>query len=619
MDTIKSAQIWDYRPGRSNRSQIAALESQVASLESRSRFNKPTSAGTAMSYGSFEYEQNAALTGSDKWDTYGKMVTDPHVKASLRQSTLPLVKAEWEIQPASDDARDVEIAEFCAANLLRQSSDKFGRDYWVQTSWRAQRLPEILDMLESGFSMFNRTKRRVGSKVVFDRLQWLEPSSVDPSGWDLDEFDSINAIKRTYSDPKDKYKYFEPLLPENLSLYVWELKGARFEGTPFIRPMYGAWFRKDKLLRYAIIWAQKAGAPTPIGVYPYKWSPPVVAKFEKHIMAMRGTAQAEAYGVFPRDSDGGEPTVGYSEPQHAEVDRSRGLIDGENKEIAHGGGTKAMMLGETGSGSRALGQSQGMVEMAIPEAVAVVVCEIMAHGVGNVRGEIEELVDANYSGVQAYPEPVVSKINPFEGMQHFDQISKAWSTGIIPHTPDARRQIVEGRLGLNLPDDAYDVEPVVMVPGDDDATPGDDTPPNGDKDAADDRGSKSEQMALESEAAFRKRIAPLLEATPDPGGNFRRQPTQLESTAVSLAAVGKAFDDGEQGVLVVMRKGHRSMIAELLGRSRNGDIRTDNLDKQRRSAFRGARGLRGALAKEFRLIGDTGREHVKSELERQGE
>jgi len=61
------------------------------------------------------------------------------------------------------------------------------------------------------------------------------------------------------------------------------------------------------------------------------------------------------------------------------------------------------------------------------------------------------------------------------------------------------------------------------------------------------------------------------------------------------------------------------MIAELLGRSRNGDIRTDNLDKQRRSAFRGARGLRGALAKEFYRIGDTGREHVKSELERQGE
>ena len=608
-----------------SRQRFDESQQQVASLETRSRFGKERSAGTAMTYGSFEYEQNRLLRGDERWDTLAKMVTDPHVKGAVVQKTAPLVRADWEIKPASEDDRNVEIAEFCSANLLRQSTERFGKEYWVQTSWEGQRLPEILNFLETGFAIFNKTWRRAGTKMVYDRLQWLEPSSVDPRGWKLDDVDNIVQIERTYSDPKDEYKYFEPLLPEDLALYVWEMKGARYEGTPFIRSLYGPWFRKDLMQKWAVIWAQKAGAPVPTGYYPKSWGqePGTLAKFEKFIRSMRGTAPAEAYGMFPKGTDGESPEVGYAESKHAEVDRLRSLLDGENKEIAHGGGTKSMMLGETGSGSRSLGESQGLLEMAIPEAIAVVVCEIESHGVGNVRGVIEDLVDANYSDVQAYPELVVSKINPFEGMEHFDQILAAWGGGIIPHTPAARRQIVEGRLGLNLPDDAYEIEEQpVMVPGDTDAPPNGKQPPMGtNPDEPDDDGpdGPEAQMSLESEAAFRERIAPLLqpvEGAPD-GGNFRRAPTQLESACVSLAAVSTTLDSGEQATLAVLRRGHRSMIAELIGRARNGDVRLDNLDKQRRSAFRGARSLRNALAAELRRVGDSGREHVKIEIERQ--
>ncbi|MCP4002716.1 MAG: hypothetical protein GY725_00840, partial [bacterium] len=120
------------------------------------------------------------------------------------------------------------------------------------------------------------TMRREGSKVVYDRIHWLEPSSVDPMGWVLDGSDNLERIERTYSDAqrfRQGFKYQETLPIEQVILFVHEMVGARYEGRPLIRSMYGAWLRKVFMQRHQAIRMQKfAGGGPPLGIYPAGWT-----------------------------------------------------------------------------------------------------------------------------------------------------------------------------------------------------------------------------------------------------------------------------------------------------------------------------------------------------------
>jgi hypothetical protein len=598
----------------------AQLQEQITHLEhNQAKFGnkaKATGSGVEMGFGEYEYEHNSKLQGAGRFAELDKMEADPHVKGALLEKQLPLITAEWEIVPASEDDRDVEIAEFCTANLLRKSTERFGREYWIQTSWKSQRLPEILNMLRDGFSMFVSSWRREGTKQVYDRLQWIEPKSIDGTEpWELDDQDNIVAINRKYNTPSQDFILDERIEAERLKMYVWDMKGARFEGRSFIRSMYGAWMRKEFILRQATIWAQKIGAPIPIGYYPANYSATDRQRFKQLIQAARGSSPAEAFGMFPLDADGNKAELQYFGAETGEVDRMRGLIDGENKEIGHGGANSSGMLGETESGSRALGDSKGKKEVKFTQAIGQMIGEWETHGVGNLTGVIEELVDRNYAGVLNYPELVVSKVDPFE---NFSETIEAWKAGIVPKHEDARRQIVEGTLGMNLPDDAYEIEePPPMIPGALPAPDGDmpDGQPKPDEPEDDKQGA-----ALESATEFRKRIAPLLQPMEDArsAGTFRK-PTVLESTIVDLAAVGRAFRFGERDILTVLREGHQGMINDLMGRLRNGEVTIATLDKQRRSIYRGRQQLQKKVAKANIEVADTGTEHANNEIERQAE
>jgi hypothetical protein len=531
---------WRGPTKRELQDQIARLEAMQRRFPSR---GKPIASGTEMGYGGFEYDPNTDLRGAKRFDTFDKMEADPHVKGILLDKALPLLTAEWEIKPASDKAKDKDIAEFCAANLLRTPSDKYGRDYWIGTSWKGQRLPEILSMLRDGFSLFVSTWRRAGTNIVYDRLQWIEPATIDGTRpWEISEDDKILAINRKLTTPGQHFLMDERIEADRLKLYVWDLKGSRFEGRSFVRSMYGAWLRKEFIVRQAAIGAQKFGAPIPVGHYPHSWKPAQITEFERFVKAMRGQSPAEAFGMFPKTSDGTEADVKYVGAEIENVDRLRGLIRGENEEIHQGGRDSSAMLGETESGSRALGDSKGKREIKFMQAVGEIVGEWENHGVGNLTGVIEELVDRNFS-VKAYPELVCTKVDPFE---NFEETVKAWDSSIIPHTAAARRQIVEG-----TPDEDYEVEtpPPFANPAvrGNPAQPG--TPPPGGN--GEQKGDQNEQMAaaLQAKDDFRKRIAPLLEpvreGAPKTGGRFP------ESTGGRVRRTGRGAGDVPGG-----RAGH---------------------------------------------------------------
>jgi hypothetical protein len=565
----------------------------------------------------FTYEENTKLRGSTKWATLDEMENDPHVKGSLRTNTTTLLGAMWDIQAASEDPRDELIRDFVASNLLRESNDNFGREYWVSTSWK-QRLFEILQMLRDGFSMFGVTMRRQGRFVVYDTLKWLEPSSVDPYGWEMDADDRIINVKRTYQNSVGRYVFDEDLPVEQIALYVWELKGARFEGRPMIRSMYGPWFRKDFVERISAIYAQKIGAPIPVGLYPAGMDATQRSAFEDFVQTMTGMSPAEAWGSFPFKGDE-KPEFHYLGAEHDAEHGLTKIADHNNQEIGHAGGTSSEVLGETQSGSRALGESKGDREMLHVEAVAGWVAETESHGSGNVQGLIERLVDLNFPNVKAYPELVCSKIDRNAGKDTLAHVPALYSAGIIPNVPEARRQLTE-RVGLNLPDDAYEVEepPSQPEPADTEEAPQAGSP-RGETESEGGSEPMAASLALESADDFRARIAPLLEpAGRAPIGAGFRPPTVLEVRVVALVEVNESFRIGERDTLNVLRDSRAAMVRELFTRLRAGKITTRNLESQRRSAFRGRKRWEGSLQRVFSSVARVGAGHVDDEIGRQG-
>ena len=607
------------RIGLAPSSEVKNLAAKVDGMRARDARKKGQSAGAPYSMGRFAYEANQALTGSAKWDTLDKMENDPAIKAVLRTNTMPLLNAEWEVQPASEDDRDVEIAEFVGANYLNQSNDRFGREYWCSTSWKT-RLSEKLQMLRDGFSLTTYTLRRVNAKMVYDTIKWLEPKSVDPYGWEMDESDNIITIQRTYQDPQNRYKFRDPIAADLLNLCVWDLKGSRYEGRQMIRSMYGAWMRKDFIQRNGSIWSQKAGAPMPIGHYPPGWDDDVIDRFRETVESARGESPAEGHGWFPMGSDGQQAVIEFL---GADNDLNRAmtdLVNQENAEIARAGSTGSQNLGETATGSRAVGAVQSQREMLMVESVAAILCDQINWGVANLPGEIERLVNLNYAGVDKYPELVCSKIDPSEGMRDMDTLIKSKQAGLIPSHESVRRQVTE-RFGLNLPDEAYEVEePPPMVP----FPPGQSPPgqPSDDEPVDDPDDENDDQAAAASLSArddFRARIAPLLEPVeeaPRKGGGFRGR-NRLELEVVNLAEVERAVRVGERDILTDLRGVHRDMIEELMGRFAKGQITPRNLDGQRRSKYRGEKKAVGVLTVTLTEVGMTGRQHVDDEIGRQ--
>lgn len=604
---------------------IRALESALDKERTLRRRGPPSKAsGVRINMGRFGYEDNDDLRGKNRYKTLTTMARDAHVKGTLRFNALPLIDAEWKIKPASEDPRDIDIADFVAANLLRKSSKKYGRRYWLNTPWEAQRLPEILTMLQFGFSLFDSTWRTVDDKQVFDTMKWLEPTSLDSNAWDLDDSDNILGVWRTYNKPSGEVAVREYTPASNLVLYVWEMMGARYEGEPLIRSLYGAHSRKDQYLHALVAWANKAGNPVPIGIIPSKgYSDDEIDKLERLVEMMRDVPPQEAWGVLPRGDDKG-PTIEYVSPSLTEADRIQTLVNAENAEMSHGGGTKSMLLGETRSGSRALGDSIGRLEAPGVGAVVKTVIEWESHGVGNLPGPIQALVDRNFNDVEEYPTLVCDYEDPISKRNSVAAISQAAMAKLIPTIPEVQQQVTK-RFGIDLPLDTFKnaqaeerEREMEMLKAKSAAKPKP-TPgaPTAEPETPEETDTEEESVAASALADMQTRLLPMLEPVGPAPGNGMRSPNKLEAQCVDLAAITGTFTTGEAAILGELRNVHRAAIDEFVKRARDGKVTKRNIDGLRRSKFKAGEKLTSSLIEALRGVGETGASHVADEIERQ--
>lgn len=610
-------------------SRVADLEARLAAERAASdrmavrlavtQAKMRAASGVAMSGGQFTYEANTKLRGKDRYDVFRKMECDPRIAAALQGARLPLILADWKFEPAGKSAKDEDVAEFCNSVLLHVPSDKYGREYWTLTSWKAQRLPEILSMLSNGFSAFHKSWRVVGGKKVYDRLTWLEPKSVDPSGWDISDQDEILRVRRTFLDPSLAAHTWEPIEADDLALYPWDLLGARFEGTPWIRSMYGAWMRKDALLRYAVLHAAHVASPIPMGFFPQNWSEEDKTNFAGVVQDIRRSDDREdLYFTGPLSPDGKEPVVKFAGAEFGEVDRVSGLVELENSEIAQPGAQKSQSLGETQTGSRAVGSVMQSREMQLYRAMAEIVIEWEMYGVGNLRGVVEHLVQENF-GDALLPRLMVENIDPSETDALLNRIILAKPH--LPSHPAVTRKIATlcGFSAEDIPDD--DLQEKAGEDGSENPESGSDSSPGGppppEQDTEEEEPEEAEdgtEAALSAEGRKSYWLSPMKEGRPKAGGF--RYPNRLESEICRLAQISETLRVGEADLASTLKRINRQMIDELNGRVASGKIIRRNLDSQRRSKPRGLSRMRVEVADVADEIGAQGAGHAAEEIER---
>ncbi len=612
---------------------------------------KPIASGVEFISRRFDYEKTEALEGAQRWETFDEMEGDAHVKEKLRNLGLPLLTADWRYTPKDpDDAREREVSALLNANLFGISDAEFGFDprYFTQSPWKAQRLPEILTMLKNGFAMFVTTTKVVDLKRVYDRIQFVEPHTITAASnpWHLDEFDNIEGVSRTYQDGRNLSHTDEFIPARRLKLYAWDLYGARYEGRAFIRSMFGAWFRKDFLLKRQLLWAQKVGAPIPIGIYPDWWDDKtVIQSFEKMVRAGLGTDPDTAWGAFPVREGEPMPELKYAGAESENVDRMGSLVQMENLEMAHAGGGKTMSLGEgSSSGNRALGEVQGGIEELSNEALVDVIETWLSWGVSNLVGEAAELVLWNYGPDTPIPDLKVAKRDSMAKNRSGSEFLAGVKDGLVPKTPSVARQFME-RHGYKIEDEREfleffeekkeQAEEMRERFGDPDPDDPDAKPPASGKppgvpgkkpgDPKVDEGDEKKKLddddprASASRVAFQAKIEDLLrpvEDAPLPRGSFRK-PNELEVRFVSLAEVSSALEDGEKETRLQLRKTWSVMIDELVGRQTAGKVTARSVSSQRTSPFRGKKKAFDPLEEIYQETAVDGATHVDDELERQ--
>jgi len=195
-------------------------------------------------------------------DTYDRMrKTDGTIQALLRALKLPLRSASWEIDPASDGAPDVKIADFVRWNLF----------HGLSHTWR-RHVREALTFLDFGFSYFELawTVRMVeGQKrMVLTKLAPRLQRTI--TKWHIARDGGLTGSKPGGPTGIQQSLYgsggeaaYADIPIEDLALYVHEQEGANWRGVSVLRPAYKHWWMKDQFYRYQAIQAERFSVGVP--------------------------------------------------------------------------------------------------------------------------------------------------------------------------------------------------------------------------------------------------------------------------------------------------------------------------------------------------------------------
>jgi phage gp29-like protein len=450
-------------------------------------------------------EYNPALEGLAAFSTYEKMRrSDAQVAATLAGMKLPIRSAEWTVVEP-DDATPIEKE---AADLVRECLlEEIELDAVIENA---------LLMLDFGCAAHEDVYYIDGNRVRLKKLAPRLPLTF--YRWITGEGEELAAIEQMgYAG--GTYKTVE-VPTSKIALFTFQQEGSNFAGRSVMRSMYQHWYIKSNLYKIDAIANERNGMGVP-------WAKMgESAKAEDRRTAINWleklSAHEKAAILLPPGWEWGLKGV------EGTVRDAKDSIAHHNMQISMAGLAQFMMLGQSESGNRALGQTMSDFFYLSLEATARKIARVI-----NLT-TVKRLVDFNFAGVERYP-----RLMP-------QQILSVRFEAVV----DALQKLATGAVDAIRPDD--DLETWLRK-----------------KVGAPEKGMPRPRAQAEAPAPQK---AQMSEAEPMKM-KLKRAPRGAEKS-LALAEIISALDLGRDAVAAALREARSRVQAEIVNKLVNAPVRT---------------------------------------------
>lgn len=375
-------------------------DTSTFSTGTRSNLMEKGASGTEVHGGYFDEEYLQKLRGPRAAKTYDEMRrSESQVSMLLKAMTNTIKAGNWEIEAAAD----VPNGEKHAA-LIGHIKDT-NIDFETH-------LHEALTMLIFGYSVIERVDKVVFNDPKFGTynglkaLAYRSQKTIERWNFNSDTGELDNVEQWAQGDTVKKGSANLCMPAEFLLIFTVDKEGDNYEGISLLRPMYGAWFRKNLYLKIAAIGAEKNAIGTPIGTIPAGKENDKAQKQQFEEALSNYTAHEAAYITVPE---------GWKvEMQEGKFDPSKikELITLENTEMINAVVANFLALGMNGGGGAyALGQDLSDFFLTGLQSYANIVT-----GVWN-RKLIPDMIKQNYGPQESYPKLKASGIDDKAGKE----------------------------------------------------------------------------------------------------------------------------------------------------------------------------------------------------------
>jgi hypothetical protein len=365
---------------------------------------------------------------------YGRMRHDPKLAAILKAYSLPIRRATWAVDPAG--CRD-EVVQVVADDLglpILGTDTEPGPARRRGVDW-GEHLRLALLSLVYGFACFERRYEIRGGQArlvnLGERMQWTI------SEIDLNRDGTIRQVVQDIAASRG--------MPANRLLwYVHEREGATWTGRSLLRAAYGPWLIKHEMWRVTATSNRRFGMGVPSVEAPPGATPAQVTEAQRLASSMRvgdtaGMGLPHGFTAKLTGLSGSVPdTKAFIE-----------YLDQQMSTLALAG---FLDLGQTETGSRALGESFVDLFMLSLQAVADEIARVATAGQPGMTGAVTDLVDLNWGEDEPAPRIVCTDV----GRRHdlsAEALNGLITSGAITADPELESYL---RKAYRLPDRAQE-------------------------------------------------------------------------------------------------------------------------------------------------------------------
>lgn len=350
--------------------------------------------------------------GARKWDEIRR--SEAQVSMLMNAIMNPIKAANWGVEAYDESNLDYEKhAEFVKYNLFEK------------IDWNTFK-HEALTMLPFGFSLFEVVHDVIINHPKFGSFNGIKSLS----------FRSQKTIENWQLEPKtgrlygvNQYTYSDlggnQFLPgEFLLVFTISKEGDNYEGISVLRPILGAYKRKDLYLKLAAIGIERYAIGTPIGTIPKgKERTTEVEEFKK--VLQNYTSHESSFITKPEGW-----TIDFQKGDF-DAGKLKELLVFENTEIANALVANFLVLGMNGGGGAyALGSNLGEFFTTGIQSYADIICDSVN------RCLIPQLIKLNFGEQSGYPKLKCTGISDKAGKELAETIKLLTDArAIVPDEP----------------------------------------------------------------------------------------------------------------------------------------------------------------------------------------